>query len=66
MGQCAETLLVRFSAHAGGCMHISADGDRQVPDVALPFERVCFNLGGSSSICVVALAVSRTAEDHLS
>jgi hypothetical protein len=34
--------------------------------VALSFERVCFNLGGSSSICVVALAVSRTAEDHLS
>jgi len=24
------------------------------------------NLRGSSSICVVALAVSRTAEDHLS
>jgi hypothetical protein len=33
MSQCAETLLVRFSAHAGGCMHISTDGDRQVPDL---------------------------------
>ena len=28
--------------------------------------RLLLNLRGSSSICVVALAVSRTAEDHLS
>ena len=28
--------------------------------------RVWRDLRGSSSICVVALAVSRTAEDHLS
>jgi hypothetical protein len=34
--------------------------------VELTVIELCFTLCGSSSICVVALAVSRTAEDHLS
>ena len=35
-------------------------------DVALYLMGLCFTRCGSSSICVVALAVSRTAEDDLS
>ena len=56
------------------CLGATGAGRRERPPTKGPLRvasylnlnRLCFTLCGSSSICVVALAVSRTAEDHLS
>ena len=62
-GAAAQSVVA--SALALGYRHIDTAAMHENDRHAAPI-RFLLNLRGSSSICVVALAVSRTAEDHLS